>query len=233
MKKLLGVNVKNMKTIMSYALFFTIFLTSCVTQSPLLEESDVHIDGQSYMYGNFESVNTKGSGPFAMTDTMRLIVENIDTNEVYSFLFVHSPEKLKTLGVPSGDYRIKEIETIKKNGLAGSSVHRRKTFESDWYNIEFEVKPNSAVYLGDFTCDVNRDSGRKLWNFGEITDTFAKTTEVVKENIPLFKNSNINFVSNMQEPLLDYFIHIDDLENVLSPDELKKYKDLIEAAYAE
>ncbi len=213
-----------MSRVVMLLLFAVIFiLGGCVSQSAVLKGDAELTEDKGYIYGNFESANIKSSGAIALRDTLRLVVENKETLQMYTFLCGPSSERLKVVEVVPGSYIVKSIQAIQKNSMAGSSVKVSEDIKYDWYNLEFEVAPNTAVYLGDFLSESDKRTGVKNWYFPAPTDSFVLTTEQVKEKYPAFVSNATTFTSNIEIPIPDYYVHIFELKDVLTQEEFEKY----------
>ncbi len=227
-------NLKLYKVLLQRTAFLLIILcaigmlASCVSQSSMVDSDMTLSEGSGYVFGNFESVNIEAPGAYAFRDSLRLVIENTETQIMYYFLFGPSSERLKVLEVPEGNYVIKKLEAVKKTGMVGSAVHKTTDLMYYWYNLEFEVMPNTAVYLGDFVSDVNKNTGRKNWYLSSPADTFDVTVEEVKKVYPQFATGAVSFTSNIEIPVPDYYVHILQLHDVLTQEEIAKYSSVIE-----
>ncbi len=220
--------VKIKRNIVIYVLVVVMLFSGCASYTPLLSVSDSLEDGVGYLYGNFE-LTSFNDALFAENNSIGIVLENTDTKERYSFAFDGPDNELQIIEVEPGNYSLKGIEYLSDTDF-GYIASDMEDFDLDWYNKEFIVNPNTAVYLGNFrgsstTTYISSNMSNTSWSLMVPFDNFEVTTEKLKESYPNFVEKNIMFVSNITMPEAEK--PTIDLQGIMDPESFRKLMDMV------
>ncbi len=191
--------------------------------------------GGSGGFGDFARALNDLTGPAI---NYGVVLRNVNTDERLGFLFEASANaSIKLSAVPPGTYKFDSIELLNQDGFLsflstssddikiGTSNDEKdpddpaNILEADFfanlqnYNLEFSVKENEVVYLGDFILGYFYDKqsidnvgayGTTTTNFIRFTldpyaplDRFTETTEALYKKYPFIENEKYTLISNM------------------------------------
>ncbi len=191
--------------IVCFFLVVVVVFIGCVSFTPsnISYEDDVHEDGMGYIYGRFRTLPMLEGGISMLFHapvseyledyyfgypTFSLVV---DKNAFFFGLDDYT--EVQMMPVKAGTYSIDAIEY-----LSYEEGQESFPFEVSNYNNEIVVKPNTAVYIGDFSGTLGRNYDNDLvWDFHGPVSNFEKTTADLKEKYSLLSDSNISFSSIM------------------------------------
>jgi len=158
-------------------------LFGCATVSPAVlanrEECPNAVDG--FVAGRF--VTTKNS----TGDIIGISIRNVDNQKEVTFKCdLKKENQIQLAKVTPGKYRISRwVVTSGWNDLAGG-----RYFPNDVkpFSIEFEVKPNTITYIGDYFVSI-KTIGFKQWSYSvdKVYDNFEITMKEIKEKYIMHK----------------------------------------------
>lgn len=204
-----------------------VLFTACATQSVVFETTDSHLEGNGYVYGNFDlSVYVEDVLLKTPLETVGIIIENVETEETFSFILKGDNEDSNLISpVTPGNYSVKEVEYLSANDFGVLQTRDRGDFDLEGYKTDFVVEPNTAMYLGDFVAESNRLGSLISWTLDYPTYNFINTTKRIKEKYTQLEENNIIFVSNLKASKTSSGMI--NLKDIMSPEDYKNFLDRV------
>ncbi len=203
----------------------------------LMDIDDTLNDDAGYVYGNFELVTYEGA-LIPSSATIGVVIENVDTEDDHSFILKNKKDMLQVMKLEPGNYKITQVEYLSKGSFNSYITKKKEPFDVNfkWYNSEFTVKSNTALYLGDFEGmtynSVSKSTGTLYSNSQSYTnyqikspaEGFSKATDDLKMLYPAFDSISLDFVSNIKTLEDRGFINI---KNIMTPEDYSVFLERI------
>jgi hypothetical protein len=175
-----------MKALRIFIVCATSFLTvSCAHLSPRVEPSFIPDQNTIIAYGSFQftdNVTSKDNTFFAYRMALRLL--NEDTQKQL-FIQFSKNDPISCTRIESGRYRIVGFVATDSTGRILGGM---KFAPEEKFTTSFTAKPNSAIYLGDFTGYARFSTRLTVVTFEtgitSFTNNYFETTKVFHERFP-------------------------------------------------
>ncbi len=213
-------NIKRLFIVLSVLLFVSTSIFG--VDADVLYPGSNPTSGDSYLYGIFELRTLEGA-VIGSTASISILIENVDTEKKYRFVLSNRKEMLQVMELDPGNYSITSVEYLSKSSYGGYRVEERDDFDFNWYKKSFTLKPNTAIYLGDFIGRTYQTTEGSAWSLtGSVSsythyeldnpvENFIEATNILKVEYPGFDTSDINFSSNIATYKERGYINIKDI----------------------